>query len=69
MTWPRIRDVVLFTGGMVGIGHETLIASAERPTLLMLFAAMIGLPAFLRADESRRNGNGARRADAGDDGK
>lgn len=51
MKWPVIRDVSLFLGGLVGVGHETLLAKAERPTLLILFAAMMGLPAFLRTSE------------------
>jgi hypothetical protein len=46
--WPFLRDVALFTGGLAGVAHETLIGHAERPTLLILFAAMMGLPAFLR---------------------
>jgi hypothetical protein len=51
---PRIgRDSVLFFSGLAGVFHETVIAAAERPTLLFLFATMIGLPAFLRADEKR----------------
>ena len=41
------RNTILFTGGLLGVGHETLIQHAERPTLLILFAAMMGLPAFL----------------------
>ena len=45
------RDTFLLLMGVAGIAHETLVASAERPTLLLLFAAMIGLPAFLRHDE------------------
>lgn len=45
------RDVALFVGGLIGVGHETISTQAERPTLLLLFAAMMGLPAFLRADE------------------
>ncbi len=54
--WPVLRDAALFLAGLAGVGHETLIASAERPTLLILFAAMLGLPAFLKAD---KNGNGS----------
>lgn len=51
---PRItRDGALFIGGLLGIAHETLIASSERPTLIFAFMAMVGLPAFLRADEKR----------------
>lgn len=49
--WPLIRDITLFLGGLAGVAHETLISHVERPTLLLLFAAMLGLPAFLRGDE------------------
>jgi hypothetical protein len=48
--WPAIRDVLLFSGGLLGVAHETLLSSTDRPTLLLLFAAMMGLPAFLRQD-------------------
>jgi hypothetical protein len=44
---------MLFGVGLLGIAHETLIADAERPTLLFAFMAMVGLPAFLRADEKK----------------
>ena len=52
--WPLIRDVTLFAGGLVGVLHETIFTSLERPHLLVLFAAMMGLPAFLRADERKQ---------------
>lgn len=52
MNWPFLRDVFLFFGGMAGVLHETLIASADRPTLLILFAAMMGLPAFLQQEQA-----------------
>lgn len=41
------RNTFLFLGGLFGVAHETLLQHAERPTLLILFAAMMGLPAFL----------------------
>lgn len=41
--WPWIRDVTLFLAGLAGVLHET-IAHSERPTLLLLFAAMMGMP-------------------------
>ncbi len=47
--WPRLRDALLFFGGLMGVAYETLGEGAERPTLLLLFAAMMGLPAFLRS--------------------
>jgi hypothetical protein len=49
--WPVIRDVILFLSGLGGVAHETVLAHADRPTLLILFAAMMGLPAFLRPDK------------------
>ena len=48
------RDSILFVAGLAGIGYETLAQAGERPTLLLLFAAMAGLPAFLTTDESRK---------------
>lgn len=45
------RDGVLFVSGLFGIAYETVIARTDRPTLLLLFGAMIGLPAFLNKDE------------------
>ncbi len=44
------RNTVLFVVGLLGVAHETLISNADRPTLLLLFAAMIGLPSFLGKD-------------------
>jgi len=51
--WGLTRDVTLFVTGLLGVLHETLVTPGERPSLLVLFAAMMGLPAFLRADEKR----------------
>lgn len=52
--FPAIRDMLLFLGGLSGVFHETVLTHTERPTLLILFAAMMGLPAFLRSDESNK---------------
>ncbi len=53
---PKIsRDTVLFASGLIGVAWETFGENAEKPTLLLLFGAMIGLPVFLRADEARSN--------------
>lgn len=41
---------MLFIVGIAGIVFETLSDGAERPTLLIIFAAMVGLPVFLRLD-------------------
>lgn len=50
--WPYFRDMALFAVGLAGVFHETLVATKERPTLLILFAAMLGLPAFLKSDKN-----------------
>jgi hypothetical protein len=60
MRWPVYRDIVLFGAGLLGVFHETVIGAVERPTLLFLFAAMLGLPMFLRTDEHRNGRNGRR---------
>lgn len=44
------RDTILFVVGLAGIGYETLAQGGDRPTLLILFGAMVGLPAFLSQD-------------------
>lgn len=44
------RDTTLFVMGLLGVIHETLVGEADRPTLLLVFVAMMGLPAFLSAD-------------------
>lgn len=50
---PIQRDTILFGTGLAGIIYETLAQGGERPTLLILFGAMVGLPAFLRGDEKK----------------
>lgn len=40
--------MVLFVSGLLGVAHETLVTHGERPSLLILFAAMMGLPLVLR---------------------
>jgi len=51
------RDTVLFFAGLIGVIHETIWVADERAQLLLLFGAMMGLPAFLRADEARGGKN------------
>lgn len=46
--WPFIRDILLFFAGLAGVAHETLTEKVDRPQLLVMFAGMLGLPAFLR---------------------
>ncbi len=51
------RDGIMFTAGLGLTINEAIIrVGSERPTLLIMFAAMMGLPFILRADEIRRNG-------------
>lgn len=48
----HIRSGLLFTGGLGAFIYE-VATGGDRPTILILAAAMMGLPAFLRVDESR----------------
>ena len=57
---PRLgawRSGIIFCVGIGGIIYVTITEGTDRPTLLILFAAMIGLPAFLLIDEGKRNGD------------
>lgn len=55
MTKPRItRDTVLFWAGLIGVGYQTLVEKSDRPTLLITFGTMMGLPIFLGVDEIKR---------------
>jgi hypothetical protein len=51
------RDGVLFVAGLVGLAYETY-TGGERVTLLLVFAAMMGLPAFIQADERKQRRSG-----------
>ena len=52
--WRPQRKDVLFVIGLTGIAlEEARVFGAPSETLLLLFAAMIGLPLVLRADEQR----------------
>lgn len=50
--------MVIFAVGLGGIINEALFRDGEpREVLLILFATMIGLPAFLRKDEQLQGKN------------
>lgn len=49
-TFTQIRASALFVSGLAGVAYETLVTGADRPTLLILFAAMLGLPLFLKPE-------------------
>jgi hypothetical protein len=53
-TFVQVRTTVLFFGGLAGVAYVTLVDQTDRPTLLILFAAMMGLPLFLRTDEKHQ---------------
>ena len=48
----------MFTLGAIGFLHELLVSEAERPFLLALCGAMMGLPFVLSADSRIRRANG-----------
>lgn len=56
-TLPKLtRDGTLFLVGLALIINEAAFRSGpERPSLLVLFAAMVGAPFILRADEIRNH--------------
>jgi hypothetical protein len=52
--WHQLRNATLFVVGLLGAIHETLFTDIERPSLLILFAAMMGLPAFLKSSNGEK---------------
>lgn len=48
------RDTVLFAGGFMGVLHQTIFEQVDRPSLLIIFGGMMGLPVFLRKDDSKK---------------
>lgn len=55
ITGKAIRDAVIFLSGLYGFYHE-LDAQVIREPILILCAAMMGLPAIIRADEKKNGG-------------
>lgn len=45
------RNTALLVTGLAGVIHEVVLRDVDRPALLALLGAMMGLPAVLRSDE------------------
>lgn len=50
--------IALRVVGLGGVVWQVVVEHAERPTLLLLLAAMIGLPEFVKLDRSRKRESG-----------
>ncbi len=48
------RDALMFTIGAIGFFHELIVSQAERPFILALSGALMGLPFVLSADSKLR---------------
>lgn len=46
----KVRDAILFFVGLAGIVYEAVVESGERVSLLIVYCAMLGLPAALLTD-------------------
>ena len=51
-----VRDVALLLGGLAVLAHETFITQHPREVLLIVVAAMLGIPATLRTDRLFQRG-------------
>ena len=51
--WPFAREIILFVGGAAGVFYETLGKPNPDPSLLVVFAGMMGLPIMLHKDERK----------------
>lgn len=63
--FKSMRDVLTATLGASGIIHETVLAQSERPTLLIIFAGLLGLPLVFK--ESDKGGDNSPSEDKPDD--
>lgn len=50
--WRFYRDITMFLAGVAGVAHETVAKDLERPFLLLVFVAMMGLPAVFPAPKA-----------------
>lgn len=51
--WPVLRTIILFFFALAGIAWEIVAEQSDRPTLLILLAAMAGLPVFANVLDDR----------------
>lgn len=49
--FKSFRDVFTAILGAGGIVHETILAQSERPTLLIIFAGLLGLPLVFKESD------------------
>lgn len=56
--WGVIRDVAFAVSGLYGFFHELNSTGEPRDQLLILCAAMMGLPAVIRAEDPRKKNGG-----------
>jgi len=52
MTAKQVRDATTYLIGAGGLIYETVVGGAEKPTLIIAFVGMLGLPLFLKKDEA-----------------
>lgn len=53
-----VRDILMFLIGASGVAYEALVMKTERPTLLLLYGALMGLPYIMNRDEKNSDGGG-----------
>lgn len=60
------RDAAIFILGAYAFIHELSRSGSERPQILIMSAAMMGLPLIIRGDEKRHEGktNGVSKQDS-----
>ena len=57
------RSTIMFALGATGFLHELILGAGERPFLLALCGALMGLPFVLAADDRVRQGREKERED------
>lgn len=53
--WRISRDSIIFTAGLSGFIYQIVNNGIERPTYMIACLFMMGVPAFLKMDDSVRD--------------
>jgi len=48
------RDRIIFFWGLIGVLNETFFQEVERPALIILFAAMMGVTGYMKSSGDLR---------------
>jgi hypothetical protein len=51
----QLRTIALFITGLAAFVYEVVVDKADRPTILILAAGMMGLPLFINRESAKKS--------------